>query len=1285
MNRAYVAIAIAALGLPILNLASRVPQGTAAQPRTFPSLGDSDHTITARIRTSSGGVVFSLSAESGPWAGGGKAYVVREGRLGCDFANVGIWLGRSHVADGRWHRVAWTYSDTRRVLRFYVDGAQDGEAPVKCIPDIPGDILRIGRAASGITPPNGFVGAIDEVRVFARELTPEEIAADSAEDAVAWWPLNGDARDVSGNGRDGTMVETAPGPSDSGGCLEFSGTSVVDIVRPCARLLARMQHVRPGALSEALTDLIRTYPDRYQNGPRLLRQAAEMERALPQVLQGLERDDANAAKEADRYLQFQREVLLNAPGLDFDTILAIRRSVANLGLPANWESNSSLPRTGFDNEIVAVQQWRGRARLETVFRPASGQFVGDMDLHFDGTRMLVSMPGANGRWQVHEISLSGHGETLTASARELALISDLDVDNYDACYLPDGGVIFGSTAPMVGVPCVTGTAHVSNLYRWKPDGSIRRLTFEQDHDWCPTVMEDGRILYLRWEYSDLPHFVSRILFTMNPDGTGQTAYYGSNSYWPNSMFYARPIPGSTSRFVAVVSGHHDVPRMGELVLFDTLRGTHEADGAVQRIPGRGKRVEPVILDGLVKDKWPKFLHPWPIDRNRLLVSAQLSPGGRWGMYLADAFDNLVLIADLPGYALFEPVPLKARPVPPVIPDRVLTDRKEALVGITDIYAGDGLRGVPRGTVKSLRLLSYHFAYHNVGGQVHRVGLDGPWDIKRILGTVPVRKDGSAYFRIPANTPISLQPLDANGRALQLMRSWMTAMPAERVTCAGCHERPSEASRNRSFVRPSGLPDDIRPWYGPPRGFSFRREVQPVLDRHCVSCHGAGSSLDLRDSPDVRPSGRDPNYNDAAHFPRSYLALRAYVRGHTIESDMHLLPPGEFHASTTRLIRILEKGHHGVRLDREAWDRLNTWIDLNTPAHGTWGEIVGPDYVARQRQRRIELDTRYASVTVDGEAIIHGTPYRPARTEAAPKPGYAVFSSRHGARLIARNAALRPDRRPPLTVDLGGGVRMNLVWVPPGRFIMGDAHGLPDERPTSSMEIERGFYMAVCETTNAQYARFDPRHDSGLEVGDFLQFSIEERGYPVNGPSQPVCRVSLRDAMAFCRWLSRRTGRTFTLPSEAQWEYACRAGTSTPLWWGSVESDFSRCANLADARLRHVDTFALWSLPSGAIPPWRPAVERVDDGHRVSAPVGSFRPNPFRLHDMHGNVSEWTCSPYRPYPFQHNGPLIGAPSRDRFVVRGGSWYDLPREARSAHRLAYEAWRRVFDVGFRVIGY
>jgi formylglycine-generating enzyme required for sulfatase activity len=1010
------------------------------------------------------------------------------------------------------------------------------------------------------------------------------------------------------------------------------------------------------ALRLAIADLTATFGDRYPQGGAFAGRLTELESRL-------QAGDGGAEWAADLTLLRSAALLAN-PLLDFERLLVIQRTTGQLGLPQNWEGNSSLPHTGFDNQLSVLSPVRPAGELRPLFRPAGGRFIGDVDLDFDASRMLFSMPGDNGRWQVFEID--GNGGQL----RQLPLIQEPDVDNYDACYLPDGDVIFGSTAPFTGVPCVTGASHVANLYRLeRGTGTIRRLTFDQEHNWCPTVLHDGRLLYQRWEYSDIPHFAARILFHMNPDGTDQKEFYGSGSYWPNAMFYARPVPGSATRFVAVVGGHHGQPRMGELVLFDTAHGRLEATGAVQRIPGRGKPVEPVILDQLTDASWPKYLHPWPLSDKYFLVAAKPTPQARWGIYLADVFDNLVLIKEAAdGQALLEPIPFRPVERPPEMPTKVRPSEPDATISILDLYAGPGLAGVPRGTIKQLRVFTYHYAYHGMGGQMNRVGLDGPWDIKRVMGTVPVEADGSAFFRVPANTPISVQPLDADGQAVQLMRSWMTAMPGETLSCVGCHDQQNSAppvARNLALAK---APAEITPWYGPTRGFSFVREVQPVLDRYCVGCHdgkaGPDSAArpDFRAAPAVHPQAGNAGYNNSTQFTPAYLALRAYVRGHTIESDLHLLTPGEFSADTTELIQLLRAGHHGVNLDAEAWDRLITWIDLNTPAHGTWSEIVGPGKVAAQRDRRRELLKRYANRDEDPEAIpaAAATPVAfeaPASTAAQPAPARMEIP---GWPFAAAEAARRQgeDGQFERRLDLGGGVFLDLVRIPSGELVMGNS---------TRVAIREPFWLGRCEITNAQFARFDPSHDSRIERGDFLQFSTTERGYPANLPQQPVVRVSWDQAQAFCRWLTAKSGEPCALPGEAQWEYACRAGTASPLWFGALETDFSKFANLADHSLRVMPTFG-WGLPSGAIPPWRPAIETVNDGFRIAAPAGSFAPNAWGLCDMAGNVWEWTADDF---------------NAERKAVRGGSWAERPGLATSASRQGYRPWQRVYHVGFRVM--
>ena len=1020
--------------------------------------------------------------------------------------------------------------------------------------------------------------------------------------------------------------------------------------------------IETAPLRLAIRDLTASNGKKYPKGPAYLKRLDAIEK---QLVAG-----KGTGEVAKQFAALREEALLANPLLDFDRLLFIRRSKRNVGLVNNWLGNSSIRGNGFDNEIAVMSPVSPKGEIKTLFKPEGGRFVGDIDLHFDGDRMLFSNGvGSNGRWQVCEIKSDG------SHLRELPLIMEKDVLNYDACYLPDGNVMFNSTAPFIGVPCVTGSSHVSNLYLLETkSGKIRRLTFDQEHNWCPTVLNNGRVLFLRWEYSDLPHFVSRILFHMNPDGTDQKEYYGGSSYWPNSTFFARPIPASSTKFTGIIGGHHDSPRMGEMILFDTAKGRFEADGVIQRIPGYGKKVKPVILDGLVGRSWPKFLHPYPLSDKYFIVSSQPTGRSNWGIYLVDVFDNMLLLKQEPGYVLFEPIPFRKTPRPPVIPSRVDPSRKDAIMYMADVYSGRGLKGVPKGSVKKLRIFTYQYSYHGMGGQLNRVGLDGPWDIKRVLGTVPVESDGSAMFRIPANTPISMQPLDSDGRAMAIMRSWATAMPGETQSCIGCHERQNDAPPTKRTIAARQKPSEITPWYGPTRGFSFKREVQPVLNKYCVGCHDGKPRKDGKKIPDfiARPAVRQ----GGTQFTPSYVALRSYVRGITMEGDMHMLEPYEVHASTTALVQMLEKGHHNVKLPTEAWDRIVTWIDLNTPAHGTWREIVGERKVINQRNRRRAMLKLYASIDEDPEeiaaAVKKATPIIPAATPApAPRKTTAKgwpFSAEQAAKM---QNALKTNK---MSLDLGDGVKLDLVWIPAGEFVMGSTTGFRDELPQAGTAIEKGFWMGSLEVTNAQYARFAPKHDSRLEHTDFLHFSSKARGFPLNTPTQPVCRVSWNSAMAFCDWLSKKAGKTVTLPTEAQWEYACRAGSAAPMSYGSTGDNFAALANLADKKLK--------TSSHGCIPSWRPAIETVDDKHRVSAPVGSFKPNAWGLYDMHGNAAEWTRSVYKPYPYKDADGRNALKAAGKRTVRGGSWYDRPKQATSSFRLRYEAHQKVYNVGFRV---
>jgi len=1051
-------------------------------------------------------------------------------------------------------------------------------------------------------------------------------------------------------------------------------------------------------LRAAIEDLIDTYGTRYPSGAKCLKQLDALEAAV----QAESRPAAAPGLKSLRTQleQLRREALLANPLLEFDKVLLLKRKSlrdmpfmpggkikvpnvpgADLGFPSNHECNSSLPRQGYDNEIAILSLARPQAPLATVYRPAADVYVGEMDLDWDARRLLFTQSDKAG-WKIWEIGADGLGRRQVSQ-------TPADVDCFDACYLPSGRIVFGSTAPWQAVPCWHGLKLITNLYTMNADGSgMCQVCFDQDHDLHPVILNDGRVLFQRWDYTGINHIFLRELMTMNPDGTDQRAVYGINSWYPNALYFPRPLPGDSNRVVCILSGYHGVHKMGQLVLVDTDKGWYEADGIVKRISGRGDPINPIVRDQLVDKDWPKFLHPYPLSDKYFLVACWPDAKSRWGIYLADVFDNLVLLREEPGYALLEPVPILPRPKPPVIMDKVDVRRTDGVVYLHNVYSGAGLAGVPQGLVRSLRVIAYDFGYPGLAGP-DLVGWGGPWEVMRILGTVPLEEDGSVMFRVPANTPIAVQALDAQGRAVQLMRSWFTVRPGETLSCVGCHETPADVTPSRRALAAVRDVREVQPWRGPARGFDFAREVQPVLNKYCVACHDGRPGR-----PDLRSREQVPEYQgrrlsklgvDRMHpkmladtsglvkYTPAYEALIPYIRRVGIEDDVHMLVPGEYHVDTSELIQMLRKGHQGVRLDPEAWDRLTTWIDLNGPCHGTWGEVYPISDGAHQR--RMELRKAYGGPPEDPEDIPDRVPYDETPVQAQPLPE-------------PNPSHLTAESSPPAgqlqekTVELAAGVTMRLVRIPAGSFVMGDAKGEPDEAPLARVQIDEPFWMGACEVTNEQFRLFDPRHDSGYYQKRHAR--SDDEGLSLNEPGQPVVRVSWEQALAFCRWLSQRTGLRFSLPTEAQWEYACRAGTVTPLYYGDVGTDFSAWANLGDRSFGDPETGKYSNQTGGlehlVLEGAALSDRRFTDGFVVTAPqrrgasgpVGRFRPNAWGLYDMHGDAAEWTDTTYA------HGDEQG-----RKVVRGGSFFDRPAHARSGFRLAYPPWQRVFNVGFRVV--
>ncbi len=306
------------------------------------------------------------------------------------------------------------------------------------------------------------------------------------------------------------------------------------VVKEAGDLAGRVRSLRL-----AVEDQRSTLGDRYPKGVAYLAQVDAMEKAaaaaVASALASSGTPPANLVALAAEVDKAAAEILLANPLLDFEKLVVVK---GNPGFQTNWDGPNSL-----GSDLVVVSPVRADGKQTVLHHDGR---ISDFDLNWDGRRILFSNGNA-----LFEINADGTG------LRQVSA-KDPPVWHYDGCYLPNGQIVCVSNACEQAVPC-TGGANVGNLHILNADGSgDHRVCFEQDQDWNPTVMQDGRILYTRWEYADLPHYFSRLLFRMNPDGSGQMEYYRSNSYWPNAMYWPRPIPGHPTEVVCVVSGHHGV-------------------------------------------------------------------------------------------------------------------------------------------------------------------------------------------------------------------------------------------------------------------------------------------------------------------------------------------------------------------------------------------------------------------------------------------------------------------------------------------------------------------------------------------------------------------------------------------------------------------------------------------------------------------------------------------------------------------------------------------------------
>jgi hypothetical protein len=517
-------------------------------------------------------------------------------------------------------------------------------------------------------------------------------------------------------------------------------------------------------------------------------------------------------------------------------------------------------------------------------------------------------------------------------------------DDFDPCPLPDGGIALMSSRrggfcrcdnPFEPVP--THTVH-----RLDPaTGAVKTLSWHETNEWHPAVLSDGRIVYCRWDYVDRSAAHFHGLWVCNPDGSNPKILFGNYTMDISTCFQPRAIPGS-NRIVFVAGAHH-ANVGGSLVVLDPARAQLDPKTGEDRFDSL-ERLTPEVCFPETREGWPaSFFHsPWPLSEDHFLAAFSFDPlpgmGSRalrdseTGVYYFDRFGNLELLYREPGICCLTPFPLTPRPSPPAIANTcepTLGDEGEFV--LADVRWS--LMPLPEGRpVRELRVFQVLPKETTHIANLPRIGLANAESARMFLGTVPVERDGSAYFRAPAGKPLYFQAVDADGRAVQSMRSVTYLQRGERRGCVGCHELPNVAPPLRPLLAIGRPPSILCPGPDGTLPLSYPRLVQPVLDRHCVRCHdgtpGPGKGkLALSGEP-------------AGAFTRSYESLRPHVRWHEWggQSITQIVTrPGHCGADESPLVALLDDADHRPHLNLPEADRrrLYLWLDANVPFYGTY--------------------------------------------------------------------------------------------------------------------------------------------------------------------------------------------------------------------------------------------------------------------------------------------------------------------------------------------------------------
>lgn len=553
---------------------------------------------------------------------------------------------------------------------------------------------------------------------------------------------------------------------------------------------------------------------------------------------------------------------------------------------------------------------RSRTLTALLSDPKGG--IRDPQVSHDGKRILFSYrPGGTENYHLHELDLSA------ANTPKPRQITDGPYDDIEPAYLPDGGIVFVSSRCKRWVNC--WLTQVAVVHRCDADGShLRALSSNNEHDNTPWPLPDGRILYTRWEYVDRSQVHFHHLWTMNPDGTSQAVWFG-NLHPGITMIDAKPIPGSDKVVASFSPGHGQREHDGVLTVVDPKAGPDAANFARTINPRSNLR------------------DPWAFNESAFLAASGNT------LLLVDGQGHTEQLLKLPaddiaaGLQCHEPRPITAHPLERVIQPRVHPEETHGRMILADVNHGRNMTGVHPGDIRKLLILeTLPMPVHYTGG-MEPISYGGTFTLERILGTVPVETDGSAYFEVPALRSVFFVALDENDLAVKRMQSFTSVQPGEVLGCVGCHEHRSQTPAS-DFHAPLAVRKPaahIEPIRGVPDVIDFPRDVQPVLNALCTDCHGyeATAKGGPRAGRLLLTGDRGPLYSHSYYM---LTIARLFADGRNQPRSNY--EPRTLGSGASRLLTLLNGSHHGVQATDAQKRILRLWIETGAAYPGTYAAL-----------------------------------------------------------------------------------------------------------------------------------------------------------------------------------------------------------------------------------------------------------------------------------------------------------------------------------------------------------